>query len=35
MNRIRFGKHNSKSNLKGVREGGFDYLKYAGNEDEI
>jgi hypothetical protein len=25
----------SKCNVKGVRKGGFDYLKYVGNEDEI
>jgi hypothetical protein len=35
MNRIGFGKYNSKCNVKGVRKGGFDYLKYVGKEDEI
>jgi hypothetical protein len=35
MNRIGLGKYNNKCNVKSIRKGGFDYLKYVGKDDEI
>jgi len=35
MNRIGLGKYNNKCNVKSIRKGGFDYLKYVGKDDEM